>query len=608
MMLAMAQDIQVIFIKLADRLHNMRTLQFRPQEKILEVCRETMDIYAPLAHRLGISKIKWELEDLAFSYSNKEQYQKLAKKLVLRRQQREDIVNKKIEMIRSELSEHGISGTIEGRPKHFYSIYRKMQAQNKPFEEIYDLTAIRIIVDDLKSCYGALGVVHTMWTPIPGRFKDYIAMPKANLYQSIHTTLMGEHGVAFEVQIRTDKMHEIAEYGIAAHWLYKEKKSDKSGIDEELSNFRSQILELKDTSSNAMDFVDTLKVDLVQETVYVFSPKGDVYNLSVGSTPIDFAYKVHSAIGNKCVGAKINNKMVGIDTVLQTGDIVEIVTSNHSNGPSMDWIKIAKTPQARSKIKAYLKKEGKEGNILKGKTMLEETAKRGLIPLSRLTKNEYVEKLCERMYYKRFEDILAAIGYGELTTKQVYLKLLDEYKKDNKQEEAPLPVQTEEFAKEYNKPTRTEKSPSFGGIIVKGERNMLVKFAGCCNPVPYDPIIGFITRGRGVSIHRKNCYNVTSHGHDPSRYIEVEWEQKVEKRFQAAINMRMHDEPGLLVRISSIMQSLNVSLLKMHAEVNVQSVVNIEMTVDLSKKEQLVTLIHQIKKMPECIEIYRRNG
>lgn len=608
MMMAMAQDIRIIFIKLADRLHNMRTLQYRPQEKILEVCRETLDIYAPLAHRLGISRIKWELEDLAFSYSNKEQYQRLIKKVAMRRQQREDIVNKKIEMITQSLKEHGISGTIEGRPKHFHSIYKKMEAQSKPFAEIYDLTAIRIIVDDLKSCYGALGVVHTIWTPIPGRFKDYIAMPKANLYQSIHTTLMGEHGVAFEVQIRTEKMHKIAEYGIAAHWLYKEKKTDKSGIDEELSNFRSQILDLKDTSSNAMEFVDTLKVDLVQETVYVFSPKGDVYNLPVGSTPIDFAYKVHSAVGNKCVGAKINNKMVSIDTVLQTGDIVEIVTSNNSHGPSMDWIKIAKTSQARSKIKAYLKKEGKEDNILKGKTMLEEAAKRGPVPLSRLTKHEYISKLCDRLYYKQFDDILAAIGYGELTTSQVYQKFLDEYNKDNKSEEIPIQTQKEESTKDLSKSSKQEKGSSSGGIIVKGERNMLVRFAGCCNPVPYDPIIGFITRGRGVSIHRKNCYNVTSQGHDASRYIEVEWEQKVEKHFQAALHMRMHDEPRLLVRISNTMQTLNVSLLKMNAEVNAQSVANIDMTVELSKKEQLVTLIHHFKKMPECIEIYRRNG
>ncbi|MEX1376621.1 MAG: bifunctional (p)ppGpp synthetase/guanosine-3',5'-bis(diphosphate) 3'-pyrophosphohydrolase [Eubacteriales bacterium] len=604
MMLAMAQDIRVIFIKLADRLHNMRTLQYRPQEKIMEVCRETLDIYAPLAHRLGMSKIKWELEDLAFSYSNKEEYQALAKKVAMRRQQREEIVNKKIEMIRSELEKHDITGTIEGRPKHFYSIYRKMQAQNKPFEEIFDLTAIRIIVDDLKSCYGALGIVHTIWTPIPGRFKDYIAMPKANLYQSIHTTLMGEHGVAFEVQIRTEKMHKIAEYGIAAHWLYKEKKSDKSGIDEELSNFRSQILELKDTSSNAMEFVNTLKVDLVQETVYVFSPKGDVYTLPVGSNTIDFAYKVHSAVGNRCVGAKVNNKMVGLDTELQTGDIVEIITSNNSSGPSMDWIKIAKTQQARSKIRAYLKKEGKEGNILKGKTMLEEMAKKGSVPLSRLTKNEYLEKVCERLYYKHFDDLLAAIGYGELTTNQVYQKLLDEYNKNTKPEEPPVPAHTEDFSKTY----KSSSQPSSGGVTVKGERNMLVRFAGCCNPVPYDPIIGFITRGRGVSIHRKDCYNVTSLGHDPSRYIEVDWEQKVEKRFQAALHVRMHDEPGLLVRISNIMQTLNVSLLKMNAEVNVQSVVNIDMTVDLSKKEQLVTLIQHIKRMPECIDIYRKNG
>lgn len=378
MMLAMAQDIRVIFIKLADRLHNMRTLQYRPQEKILEVCKETLDIYAPLAHRLGISRIKWELEDLAFSYSNPHEYKRLAKKVAMRRQQREEIVNKKINAIKAALKEHGISGTIEGRPKHFHSIYRKMQAQNKPFEEIYDLTAIRIIVDDLKSCYGALGVVHTIWTPIPGRFKDYIAMPKANFYQSIHTTLMGEHGVAFEVQIRTEKMHKIAEYGIAAHWLYKEKRADKSGIDEELSNFRSQILELKDTSSNAMEFVDTLKVDLVQETVYVFSPKGDVFNLPVGSTPIDFAYKVHSAVGNKCVGAKINNKMVGIDTILQTGDIVEIVTSNNSNGPSMDWIKIAKTSQARSKIKAFLKKKVEMEISLKVKLCLRKWPKKAV--------------------------------------------------------------------------------------------------------------------------------------------------------------------------------------------------------------------------------------
>ena len=327
------------------------------------------------------------------------------------------------------------------------------------------------------------------------------------------------------------------------------------------------------------------------------------------TTPIDFAYKVHSAIGNKCVGAKINNKMVGIDTTLQTGDIVEIITSNNSNGPSMDWVNIAKTPQARSKIRTYLKKEGRGENILKGKTMLEEAAKRGPVPLSRLTKNEYIEKLCERLYYKKFDDILAAIGYGELTTNQIYPKLLEEYNKDNKPEPVVNQPLQEDNKKEYTKPhNKQQKTSSTGGVIVKGERNMLVRYAGCCNPVPYDPIIGFITRGRGVSIHRKDCYNVTSLGHDPSRYIEVEWEQKVEERFQASLNMRMHDEPGLIVRISNIMQTLSISLLKMNAEVNVQSVVNIEMTVELSKKEQLVTLIHHLKRMPECIDIYRKNG
>lgn len=604
MMLAMAQDIRIIFIKLADRLHNMRTLQYRTEDKRYRVCKETLDIYAPLAHRLGISKIKWELEDLAFSSSNNKEYAVLAKKVAMRRQQREEIVNNKIELIKKELAAHNISGTIEGRPKHFYSIYRKMKTQEKPFEEIYDLTAIRIIVDNLSSCYGALGVVHTIWTPIPGRFKDYIAMPKANLYQSIHTTLMGEHGVAFEVQIRTEKMHKIAEYGIAAHWIYKEKKTEKAGLDSELANFRSQILELKDTSSNAMEFVDTLKVDLVQETVYVFSPKGDVYNLSVGSTPIDFAYKVHSAVGNKCTGATINYKMAPLDTELKTGDIVNIITSNNSHGPSLDWINIARTPQARSKIKAFLKKAGKQENISKGKSMLEEMTKRHHVPLSKLTKSEYIETLCEKLYFKTFDDILAAIGHGELTTNQVYQKLIDTYNKEQKPiEEEPL-QQTETFSKEY----KPKKQPSSGGVIVKGERNMLVRFAGCCNPVPYDPIIGFVTRGRGVSIHRQDCYNVTSQGHDPSRYIEVAWEHKVEKTFQVALHISMHDEPGILVRLSNLMQSLNISLQKMNAEVNTQGVVKIDMTVEISKKDQLVTLIHQLKKMPECIEVYRRNG
>lgn len=600
MLLAMADDIRVIIIKLADRLHNMRTLKYRSKEHQKTVSQETLDIYAPLANRLGIFKIKWELEDLAFMFLMPNEYSELAKLVALRRQEREDIIEDKIKTIQKELTEHGIKADIEGRPKHFYSIYQKMTNQHKAFDQIYDLTAIRIIVDDLADCYGALGIVHTIWTPIPGRFKDYIAMPKPNLYQSLHTTLMGEHGIPFEVQIRTREMHATAEYGIAAHWRYKEGTDVEKSYESKLSWLR-QILEWQSDATDAREFMDTIKMDLFSDEVFVFTPKADVINLPTGSTPIDFAYKVHSAVGNSCIGAKVNSKMVPLDTELKTGDIVEIVTSKSSSGPSRDWLKIAISQQAKSKIRAYFKKERRDENIDKGRAMLEEAAKRYNFPLNEALKNsEWMEKLYAKFTLKSVSDIYAAIGYGGISTGQIISRLQAEYEKENK--EVQPPRQTAEKPKTKTKPSST------GGVVVKGEKNMLVRFAKCCNPIPGDSIIGYITRGRGVSVHRTDCFNMKNLPPEDQRVIEVSWEGETVEKYSAVIKAVFLDEQGLLVRISNIMQSIGTTLLKLNAEVNPQSNATMELSVEVSKAEQLENLIKQIKKMPECVEVYRKIG
>lgn len=596
MLLAMAEDIRVILIKLADRLHNMRTLKYRGKQAQISVSKETIEIYAPLAHRLGIFKIKWELEDLAFYYLYPEEYSQLSKKVSMRRQEREEIIDNKMDKIRKAMKKHGIDGKIEGRPKHFYSIYNKMKSQNRPFDQIFDLTAIRIVVEDIKACYEILGLVHTIWTPMPGRFKDYIAMPKPNLYQSIHTTLMGEHGVPFEVQIRTKEMHRTAEYGIAAHWKYKENEKTSSDLDSKLVWLR-QILEWQNETNDAMEFMNTIKLDLFSDEVFVFTPKGDVINLTVGATTIDFAYRIHSAVGNKCIGAKVNNKMVPLSTELKTGDIISIITSN-AGKPSRDWLNIVKSSHARNKIRAYFKKEGREENIEKGRHMLEEAAKRQNISSNELLKKEWLENYCSKNTFKTIDDLYAAIGYGGLATGQVITFLLNIYRDENtlNQEEE---IQLIKVKKE---------NISSNGIIVNGERNMLIRFAQCCNPVQGDKITGYITRGRGVTIHLSECYNVKSLSKGDPRFIEVEWEANQSGIYNARLSINIADTPGMIVQISNAIQTLGISLVKFNATVTSDHIAKIDLKVGISNTEQLNNLINRIKKIDGCINIYRRTS
>jgi len=598
MLLAMADDIRVILIKLADRLHNMRTLKYRGAQAQVSVSQETIEIYAPLAHRLGIFKIKWELEDLSFYYLHPSEYADLAKRVSLKRQEREDIIEKKIETIKDAMKMHNIEGSIEGRPKHFYSIYNKMKSQERPFEQIYDLTAIRVVVADIKACYAVLGLVHTIWTPIPGRFKDYIAMPKPNLYQSLHTTLMGEHGVPFEVQIRTKEMHRTAEYGIAAHWKYKENEKTSTDLDSKFVWLR-QILEWQKESSDATEFMNSIKLDLFSDEVFVFTPKGDVINLSVGATAIDFAYRIHSGVGNKCIGAKVNSKMVPLNTVLKTGDIISIVTAKNGK-PSRDWLNIAKTSHAKSKIRAYFKKESKEENIEKGRHMLEESSKRHNISTTELLKREWLQKYCDKNTFKTIDDLYAAIGYGGLATGQVLTYVLNLYKDAHKEE-----ITNEEELQLIK--VKKEKTSS-NGVMVKGQRNMLVRFSQCCNPVQGDEITGYVTRGRGVSIHRNDCYNVINLPQDDPRFIEVEWEGAEAGKYSARLSITIVDTPGLIVEISNAIQTLGISMSKFNATVTSDSIAKIDLKVTISNKQQLENLIMKISKLEGCINVYRRTS
>jgi len=594
MLLAMAEDIRVIIIKLADRLHNMRTLDACPRDKQIAVAKETRDIYAPLAHRLGIFRMKVELEDLALRYIDPEGYEEVAKDLEQTAAERKEEMDLVVTQIRERLDEAGIKADIDGRLKHYSSIYRKMKEQHKTLEQIYDLAAVRIIVDSVKDCYGVLGIVHTLWRPLPGRFKDYIAVPKANLYQSLHTTVIGRGGAPFEVQIRTREMHRTAEYGIAAHWKYKEGGTDNK-FDQKLAWLR-QILEWQNETRDAREFMDSLKLDLFATEVFVFTPKGDVVDLPKGATPIDFAYMIHSAVGNKCVGAKVNGKLVNLNVELKTGDIVEIITSNASRGPSRDWLNTAKTPQARNKIRAWFKKEYKDENIEKGQDMLEEAAKRAGTPLSELLRPDWLAKLFRKFTLNSVEDMYAAVGYGGITTSQILQRLLAEHRREQKA------IQTDQAPVEG----KTQKKPAAGrGIIVKGERNMLVRFAQCCNPVPHDEIVGFITRGRGVSIHRKDCPSIVDLMNDPSRFIEVAWEADAASAYHARVQLSAWDKPGLIVDIYKAIDAAGARMIEMNAKVSGKGIANMALLIEIKDKVQLDNFIKTLRKVPEMIDVYR---
>lgn len=600
MFLAMSKDIRVLIIKLADRLHNLRTINYMSQDQIKEKCKETLEIYAPLASRLGIFTMKFELEDIALKQLDPEAYYDLVSQVKIKKQQREENINKVIREIKDSLNELEIPHEITGRSKHFYSIYRKMKYQNKQLEEIFDLTAIRIIVETVKDCYAVLGIVHTMWKPIPGRFKDYIAMPKPNRYQSLHTTVIGENGEPFEIQIRTYEMHKIAEYGIAAHWKYKE------GVTEEREEGKlawlRQTLEWQKDLNDPKEFIETLKLDLFSNQVFVFTPKGDVIELPAGSTPLDFAFKIHSAIGVKCIGAKVNGKMVPIDHTLKNGNIVEIVTSSNSKGPSIDWLKIAQSSNARNKIRQWLKKENKSDNTDKGKEMLEKYARRKGYENQQILKNQYINKCAKSFNLASADDLYTAIGAGGVLLSKVLTTLLGYYH-DEKQAELrrdEKKEQTEESKKRIKKKEQT-------GVTVKGVDNLLIRFSKCCNPVPGDEIIGFITKGRGISVHRKDCINVLSlPEEEKQRFIAVEWDKQKENRsYDTDIHILAEDRKGLFSDLSRVCEDMDVHIAGVNAKSAKDGIVNITMTLSISNTGQIEKVLRTLRSVQGVADVYR---
>ena len=614
MFLAMAKDIRVILIKLADRLHNMRTLKYMKPEKQKEKARETMDIYAPLAQRLGISKIKVELDDLSLKYLEPEVYYDLVEKIALRKTERQKFVDGIVAEVRAHIEKAGIKAQIDGRVKHFFSIYKKMVNQDKTLDQIYDLFAVRIIVDTVKDCYAALGVIHEMYKPIPGRFKDYIAMPKPNMDQSLHTTLIGPGGRPFEIQIRTFEMHRTAEYGIAAHWKYKEASNNGGTVnvskqEEEKLSWLRQILEWQKDMSDGREFMSLLKsdLDLFAESVYCFTPAGDVKNLPNGSTPIDFAYSIHSAVGNKMIGARANGKLVNIDYVIQNGDRIEIITSQNSKGPSRDWLKIVKSAQAKNKINQWFRNELKEDNITRGKELMAAYCKSRSITLSDLMKPSYMESVMRKYGFRDWDSALAAIGHGGLKEGQVVNKLLDEY---NKQHQKEITDEHIMEATEGKEKMRIAKSGN--GIVVKGIHDVAVRFSKCCSPVPGDEIVGFVTRGRGISVHRTDCVNVMNLSEtDRARLIEAEWqksEQDKNERYTVEIKIFGYNRTGLLVDISKIFTERKIDLSSLNCRVNKQGVATILLTFDVQGKEELASLTAKIRQIESVIDIQRTSG
>jgi len=603
MFVAMAQDIRVILIKLADRLHNMRTLKYQSEEAQRRIAYETLEIYCPIAHRLGISAIKWEMEDIALRYLNPQQYYRIANLMKKKRAEREQFIDNVISRIQEKLDEMGIEGEIVGRPKHIYSIYKKMTDRNKQFSEIYDLMAIRILVDNIKDCYATLGIIHTLWKPMPGRFKDYIAMPKANMYQSLHTTVIGPNGEPTEVQIRTYDMHRTAEYGVAAHWAYKEGSLVPTGSFEDKVTWFREILELQNETNDASEFMESLKMDFFSDLVFVFTPSGEVIELPKGSVPLDFAYRIHTEVGNRTIGAKVNGRIVPLDHKLKTGDIVEILTSKHSYGPSQDWVKIAQSSHARSKIRQWFKKEKREENVAKGRELLERELKRlGLEP-SLWMQDDKLQDAASKFAFNDIEDMMSAIGFGGITAAQICTKLTEKLRREA--EEANQMELTSE-PKEIKSSGPRKPRPNYG-VSVKGIDNLLVRFARCCNPVPGDMIIGYITRGRGVSVHRMDCTNIPfgADNEEADRVIEVEWEDSVEANYSVDIEITGNDRRGLL---NEVLQAVSESKTNISA-VTGRSVKNkmalIHMTILIRNTEHLTAVVEKIKRVKDIYSVQR---
>ncbi len=601
MFLAMAKDVRVIMIKLADRLHNMRTLKSMPEHKQREKARETLEVFAPLAHRLGMSKIKMELEDLSLRYIDPIGYYEIVDSIRQKKGEREKYIGDIISIFTERLEKLGIEAHVEGRAKHFYSIYRKMFMQNKTIDEIYDLFAVRVIVNTDADCYAVLGMVHELFMPIPGRFKDYIAMPKPNMYQSLHSTVIGPNGTPFEIQIRTWDMHRTAENGIAAHWKYKEGISGKSDIDNKLEWIK-QLLEIQKDMTNAEDFMQTLKIDMFSDEVFVFTPKGDVISLPAGATPIDFAYAIHSAVGNKMQGAKVNGKIVTLDTILENGDIIEINTSNSSRGPNLDWLKIAKTSQARNKINQFLKKENRAENIVKGKELFEKELKKSGIPVTYMNNTEMLEGLLLKYGFKQLDDVFATLGYGGSSAGKYLAKFKEKCKKDIASNQDVGDI-AEKFV------VKTTAKANHSGVIVEGIDNCLVRISHCCSPVPGDKIIGYVTRGRGVAVHRKDCINIVNARFSPEeeqRFINVCWAREVESDFQALLCITAIDRNALLVDIATVTAELKIPIKGLNARTVKNNVAIIEISIEIKDTEHLENAIRRLKQIDGVQSVIRR--
>ncbi|MFQ7044818.1 MAG: RelA/SpoT family protein, partial [Christensenellales bacterium] len=606
MFLAIANDIRVVIIKLNDRLHNMRTLQYCSEEKQIRKARETLDIYAPLAHRFGMGAMKCELEDLCMKYLWPEEYKKLEQAMIPYQEERMRTLNKAMEEIEKALKEAGIEATLSGRPKHFYSIYKKTVRQQKTIDEIYDLIAIRVIVNTVNDCYATLGIIHSLWKPMPGRFKDYIAMPKTNMYRSLHTTLFSNDGMGmpFEVQIRTPEMHKAAEYGIAAHWMYKEGRSNPDDLDSKLAWLR-EALSLEADSNTTREFIENIRKDFFGDYVYVLTPQGKIIDLVTGSTPIDFAYRIHSNVGNHVQHAKVNGALVRLDYKLKNNDVVEIITSPNA-APSYDWLKIAKTQQAKAKIRTWFKKANREENIQRGKDMLSEALKRQGAQLSEFTgKKEYFEDILKKFNMSDLDDVYASIGYGGITTGQVTNKLLEQAKKEAKA--AAAAERLERLEEEQQ--SRPENRGNGKGVIVEGDTGMVVRFARCCTPLPGDDIIGYVTRGRGVSIHRKDCPNIGDLLMDPERVVRAEWANNAKSSYTATIQVVADERTGLLMDVSQVLAGMNISITAMTAKVDKanQNIIQIQLSFDVSSTEQLNNIIKSMRKVRSVKEVYRVN-
>lgn len=594
MFFAMAKDYRVIIIKLADRLHNMRTLDALKPEKQIKIATQSLKIYAPLAGRLGLSFVKCELEDLAMRYLYPDDYYELVEYIKTKSKERQQFIEKICDELKAKLQELGIEGEVNGRQKHLYGIYKKMLKQGKNIEQIYDISAVRVIVNEVQDCYTVLGAIHTMWMPLPGRFKDYIAMPKPNGYQSLHTTVITKFKETFEIQIRTYEMHRIAEYGIAAHWKYKEGKTGATKIDDQI-NWLREVMDTQRESSDSHEFLENIEGNVFTDEVYVFTPKGKVLNLPVGSTTVDFAYAIHSAVGNKCIGAKVNGKIVPLNTVLNTGDIVEILTTNSGKGPSRDWIKFVKTASARTKIRQYFKKEMKEENIKRGKDMLEREAKRRGYNLSELLSTAGLNYIMNRYTLSSIDDLYASVGFGGLTTNQIIVKLIDYFKRDLLSKNPVAEIKTT---------STTGKSSSGNGVLIRGYDDFLVRLSHCCNPVPGDKIVGYVSRGRGVSVHCVDCPNVKNM--EPERLIEAKWDDVISQNFLASLKIYCENKGGILAAVTTIISNMKISITGAFARSdNDNGTAEITVMLEVKSTDQVEDVIKKLKTLPEVIDVHR---